>query len=82
MLQLALVVNILFNFVLHVNYGDDLLLYSANWTYALVFFFGMSFERFSDKKWLQIPLLIFIIAIIFNNIELFHTILETIVPYR
>jgi hypothetical protein len=82
MLQLALVVNILFNFVLHVNYGDDLLLYSANWTYALVFFFGMSFERFSDKKWFQIPLLVFIVAIIFNNIELFHTILGAIVPYR
>src|SRR5690606_39187100 len=32
MLQLALIANILFNFVLHINYGDDLILYSPNWT--------------------------------------------------
>ncbi|PWB72821.1 MAG: hypothetical protein C3F07_10980 [Anaerolineales bacterium] len=81
-LQTALLINIIFNFVLHVNYGEDPLLYSPDWTYALVFFFGISFENLADKKWFQIILIIFIAAITFNNIEFFGKLLETILPYR
>jgi hypothetical protein len=79
-LQAALALNLLFNFVLHMNYGDDPMLYSPNWTYALVFFFGISFEKFADKKWIQIVLLIFLMALLFNNIELFHKMLDAILP--
>jgi hypothetical protein len=80
-LQIALALNLLFNFVLHMNYGDDPMLYSPNWTYALVFFVGISFERLADKKWFQIGLLIFITALLFNNLELFHKMLDAILPF-
>lgn len=79
-LQAALVLNLLFNFVLHMNYGDDPMLYSPNWTYALVFFFGLSFERLADRKWVQAILLIFLTALLFNNFDLFHKMLDTILP--
>jgi Na+/phosphate symporter len=57
------------------------MLYSPNWTYALIFFFGISLEKFADKKWIQIGLLIFLIALLFNNIELFRKILNAIQPF-
>ena len=41
-LSTALALTMLFNFTLHMNYGDDFMLYSPDWTYALVFFFGIS----------------------------------------
>jgi hypothetical protein len=79
-LQSALALNLIFNFVLHINYGDDPMLYSPNWTYALVFFFGMSFEKLADKKWVQIILLLFLIALLLNNVELFHKMLDAVLP--
>ena len=80
-LQFALLLSILFNFILHMNYGDDPLLYSPDWTYALVFFFGISFETVADKKWFQSILLLFVTALLFNNLELFRKIFETILPF-
>ena len=80
-LQAALLLNLLFNFILHMNYGDDPLLYSPDWTYALVLFFGISFEKFADKKWFQIVLLSFLTAVMFNNMDLFRKILEAVRPF-
>lgn len=81
-LQAALALNLLFNFVLHMNYGDDPLLYSPNWTYALVLFFGMSFEKFADKKWLQTLLLLFLTALMVNNLDFFRKVLEAVLPFK
>lgn len=81
-LQAALALNLLFNFVLHMNYGDDPLLYSPNWTYALVLFFGMSFEKIADKKWFQTALLLFLTALMFNNLEFLRKVLEAVLPYK
>lgn len=81
-LQAALALNLLFNFVLHMNYGDDPLLYSPNWTYALVLFFGMSFEKFADKKWLQVFLLLFLTALMVNNLEFLRKVLEAVLPFK
>ena len=64
MLQATLVLNLLFNFALHIKYGDDPLLYTPDWTYALVFFFGISFERFADRKWWQVLLLVFLAGLL------------------
>ena len=80
-LQAALALNLLFNFALHMNYGDDPLLYSPDWTYALVFFFGISFEKFSNRKWLQTILLLFLAALMFNNLEFFRKVLEAVLPF-
>lgn len=74
-LQTALLLNVLFNFILHIRYGDDPLLYTPDWTYALVFFFGISFERWMNNKLLQVILLVFLIGLMINNLGLFSTIL-------
>lgn len=81
-LQTALLLNLLFNFVLHMNYGDDPMLYSPNWTYALILFFGMSFEKLADKRWFQVSLLVLLTAVMFNNMELFRKVLEAVLPFQ
>ncbi|HKI54922.1 MAG TPA: hypothetical protein VJ987_12415, partial [Anaerolineales bacterium] len=80
-LQIALVLNILFNFALHMNYGDDPMLYTPNWTYAIVLFFGISFEQLAPRKWFNIVLLIFLSALLVNNLDLFRTVLDAILPF-
>ena len=64
------------------NYGDDPLLYSPNWTYALILFFGMSFEKLADKKWFQAVLLVFLAALMVNNLEFFRKVLEAVLPFK
>ena len=80
-LQIALLLNILFNYVLHMRYGDDPLLYTPDWTYALVFFFGISFERWKDYKLLQICLIAFLTGLVINNLNLFSKIFETLLQF-
>jgi hypothetical protein len=77
-LQSALLLTLLFNFVLHMFYGDDPILYSPNWTYAVVFFFGISYESMAGRKWLQVLLLIFLACLLVNNLDLFRKTLEAI----
>jgi len=80
-LSLALLINILFNFILHMNYGDDPMLYSPDWTYALVFFFGISYEDIAGKRWFQAILLVFLTGLAINNLDLFRRILDGISPF-
>lgn len=77
-LQSALLLTLLFNFILHMFYGDDPILYSPNWTYAVVFFFGISYENLAGKKWFQVLLLVFVMCMLINNLELFKKTLEAI----
>jgi hypothetical protein len=77
-LQTALLLTILFNFILHMFYGDDPILYSPDWTYAVVFFFGISYENLARKKWFQVILLIFLTCLLINNLDLFRKTLEAI----
>lgn len=80
-LQTALLLTILFNFILHMSYGDDPILYSPDWTYAVVFFFGISYETLAAKKWFQALLLIFLACLLINNLDLFRKTLEAISPF-
>lgn len=80
-LSTAFLLNLLFNFTLHMNYGDDFMLYSPDWTYALVFFLGISYEGLSDKKWAQSILLIFLTGLMLNNLNLFREILQAVAPF-
>src|SRR5690606_6281216 len=38
---LTFILILLFNFVLHLQYGMDVFLYSANWTYAVILFLAL-----------------------------------------
>jgi len=80
-IQMALAANILFNFVLHMNYGDDPILYSPDWTYAVVFFFGISYESFANRKSFQATLFVFLVCLLVNNVNLFQKMLDAISPF-
>ena len=80
-LSLGLLVCIGFNFALHVLYGDDPLLYSPDWVYALVLFVAFSFGRFADRKWLQIPFSAFLVPVMIVNLNLVRQIIEVSAPF-
>ena len=80
-LSLGLLVCIGFNFALHVLYGDDPLLYSPDWVYALVLFVAFSFGRYADRKWLQIPFIAFLVPVMIVNLNLVRQIMEVSAPF-
>ncbi|MDD2921089.1 MAG: hypothetical protein PHQ36_02290 [Anaerolineales bacterium] len=73
----AFIVILIFNFLLHLKYGKDLFLYSANWTYAIVLFLALAWRELAERKWFQIVLLVFIGALLANNSRLILTMLST-----
>ncbi len=80
-LEVGLLLCILFNFVMHVAYGDDPMLYSPDWTYALVFFVALAFKSFAYKKWFQAAGLVFLSALMVNNWTFLRAMLEAVAPY-
>ena len=80
-LQLALLTCLLFNFGLHVAYGDDPMLYSPDWTYALILFVSISFKDFADKKWFQFAGFVFLAALMVNNWTFLRSVLVAVAPY-
>jgi hypothetical protein len=73
----AFVLIMLFNFALHLQYGKDIFLYAANWTYAVILFLALSWQELAGKRWFQIVLLAFITLLLINNSRLILTMLST-----
>lgn len=67
---LTFILTILFYFALHLQYGKDVFLYSANWTYAILLFLALAWKEFSGKRWFQFSLLGFISLMLINNTRL------------
>lgn len=78
---LGLLICLGFNFVLHVLYGDDPLLYSPDWVYALVLFVMFSFSRFADRKWFQAFAAVFLALAMTINFGLLRQIMEVSAPF-
>ena len=70
-----------FNFVLHITYGDDPMLYSPDWVYALVLFVAFAFRKYADQKWIHILMLIFLGLLINTNLKLIQQIMEVSLPF-
>ncbi len=66
-LMLGLLVSVAFNYLLHMNYGTELFLYSTFWTYLLVFFAGLSLVDFAGRRWFEVVLAIFVLMMMVNN---------------
>jgi len=81
-LSLAFLLCLLFNFILHLNYGYEPFLYSPDWAYALVFFVGMTLAPFSKNRLFLSALLVFILLLAWNQIQFLQFILDTIAPFR
>jgi hypothetical protein len=79
--SVGLVLCLGFSLVLHTVYGDDPLLYSPNWAYALVLFVALSLQKWADAKWLQIALSVFLGLMMIVNISLIHQIMTVALPY-
>lgn len=70
-----------FNIVLHVLYGDDPMLYSPNWVYALVLLVSASFEKWADNRWLQVGAIAFLALMMYTNLGLIHRIMSVSLPF-
>jgi len=80
-LMLGLLGSLAFNFLLHMNYGTELFLYTAFWVYALVFFVALAFADFAGKKWFESLLAIFVAALMLNNFWFILAILRALAPF-
>lgn len=74
--SMGLVLCLGFSLVLHTVYGDDPLLYSPNWVYALVLFVALSLQKWADRKWLQITMIVFLALMMVVNLNLIYQIMS------
>ena len=79
--SLGLLLCVGFNLALHLVYGDDPMLYSPDWVYALVLFVAFALQRFAAQKWFLAALSIFLIALITNNLYLLEQIMQASAPF-
>jgi len=75
-LSMGLLLCLGFNLGLHMVYGDDPLLYSPNWVYALVLFVAFSLQKWADHKWLHLALAVFLVLLMSTNLTLIHQIMK------
>ena len=77
-LSLAFALSILFNFVLHLNYGYEPFLYSPDWAYALIFFVAFSLAPLAKNRLFQGLALTFLVLLAYNQFQFFNFIFGTI----
>jgi hypothetical protein len=80
-LMLGLLASVAFNYLLHMNYGTELFLYSTFWTYLLVFFIALAFVEFAGRRWFEIVLAVFALMLMINNGWFILVILRGLNPY-
>jgi hypothetical protein len=80
-LMLGLLGSLAFNFLLHMNYGTELFLYTPFWTYSLVFLIALAFADLAGKKWFESILTAFVIALMINNAWFIFVILRGLAPF-
>ncbi|MEW5939170.1 MAG: hypothetical protein AB1750_05890 [Chloroflexota bacterium] len=70
-----------FNLFLHILYGDDPMLYSPDWVYALALFLAIAFQRFAGNKWFQLAAVGFLALVMTVNVGLLRQIMEVSLPF-
>jgi hypothetical protein len=80
-LSFAAMGTIIYNFGLHLSYGFEPFLYSANWTYALIILVSYAIAGASHAKWLQALLTVLLILTMINNAGFIYQIIAACVPY-
>jgi hypothetical protein len=80
-LSFAFALCLLFNFVLHLNYGYEPFLYSPDWTYALIFFVALGLAPLAKFRWFQVGLLLFLILLAYNQWHFIEFIFNTVQPF-
>jgi len=67
-LAISMLTCLLFNFILHIGYGTEPFLYSADWTYALILLVAISLKYLAGRTWFTVTLLLLVMAIFVNNL--------------
>jgi hypothetical protein len=81
LLMLGLLACIAFNFLLHMNYGTELFLYSPFWMYLFVFFMALAFAELAGRRWFEVVLAVFILMLMVNNAWFINVILRDLNPF-
>jgi len=79
--SLAFVLCIAFNTVLHINYGQEIFLYSPDWTYALILFTAFGLAPFAKNRFFQAGLAIFILALVLNQWIFMNVIVKSLMEF-
>ncbi|MBI5952441.1 MAG: hypothetical protein HY865_12355 [Chloroflexi bacterium] len=80
-LMVGLLACVAFNYLLHMNYGTELFLYSTYWTYLLVFFVALAFSELAGRRWFEVVLAAFALMLMLNNGWFILVILRGLDPY-
>ena len=80
LIPFALLLCIGFNFIFHTLYGDDPMLYSPDWVYALVLFIAYAIHPWADRKWLHFALIVFLGLTMATNLNLIRLIMQVSAP--
>jgi len=77
-LTFSLILCLLLNFLIHINYGQEVFLYSPDWTYALVLFTAFGLSPFAKNRFFQAGLLIFLVLLAYNQWHFMQIILQSL----
>ncbi len=77
-LSLAFILCLVFNFALHFFYGEDPFLYSANWTYALIFFVFFNLASLGKYRIVQAILALFLILLAYNQWQFINFMMDVV----
>ena len=80
-LMLGLLGSLLFNILLHMNYGTELYLYTPYWTYALVFFVALAYAQLAGNQWFEYALATFMLMLMINNAQFMLMLLRALAPF-
>lgn len=80
-LLLSLLGGIAFNYFLHLNYGDEIFLYTAYFTFLVVFFVAVALKDLGERIWFNMALTIFLLMVMANNAKFIFTIMHGLAPY-
>ena len=80
-LILGLLASVAFNYILHMNYGTELFLYSPYWTYLLIFFVALAFSELAGRRWFEVVLAVLVVMMMINNGWFILVILRGLNPF-
>ena len=80
-LALAFALCILFNLVLHIDYGQELFLYSPDWAFALILFVAFGLAPLRANRFFQVGMFVFLIALAINQWHFMNVIIQALLPY-
>jgi len=79
--SLSMLFCLIFNFLLHLSYGVEPFLYSADWTYALILFTAITLNGLVERTWFKIMLFVLVVSVFINNLGLLYIIARKVSEY-